>query len=305
MDSEMIALSHSLVVELAGSIGFRNSRLVQNIMWPIFRPATNALARIGLTFDRNVSQSGFAKAMGIALKDFASSVTTRGAETIPPAGPLLVVSNHPGTYDSLVVASQLGRDDLNLISGDIPFLRSLPHANARFFCIDDNGGRLTATRKAIRHMQRGGAMLLYGFGHIDPDPAVYEDAPAHIERWSPSIDLFMKHVPDLKILVTTVSHVVSPKWRNSILYRLRKEPLDRRRLVEFGQVITQLVFPRKLLTAPFITFAPPVSAEILQRESGSDRVLPAVVVRGKALLADHIAWTRSLENARSSQHPTR
>jgi hypothetical protein len=300
MDSEMVALSHSLVVELAGSIGFRNSRLVQNIMWPIFRPATNALARIGLTFDRNVSQSGFAKAMGIALEDFASSVAVRGTETIPPSGPLLVVSNHPGTYDSLVISSQLGRDDLNLITGDIPFLRNLPHANARFFCIDNEGGRVSATRKAIRHLQTGGAMLLYGFGHIDPDPSVYNNAPAHIERWSPSIDLFKKHVPGLQILVSMVSHVVSPKWRNSILYRLRIEPLDRRRLVEFGQVIYQLLFPRKLLTAPFITFAPPVSVETLQRESGGDRILPAVIARGKALLADHIAWTKSLENARNS-----
>lgn len=293
MDSEMITLSHSLVVELAGSIGFRNSRLVQKIMWPIFRPATDALARIGLTFDRNVLRSGFAKAMGITLENFASSVSVRGTETIPVRGPLLVVSNHPGTYDSLVVASQLGRDDLNLITGDIPFLRNLPHANARFFCIDEEGGRLTATRKAIRHMQNGGAMLLYGYGYIEPDPAVYDDAPAHIEQWSSSIDLFMKHVPGLQILVTMASHVVSPKWRNSILYRLRKDPMERRRLVEFGQVIYQLLFPRRLLTAPFITFAPPVSAEALRRESGSNQVLPAVIARGKALLFEHIAWTKS------------
>lgn len=296
MDSEMITLSHSLVYELAGSIGFRNSRLVQNIMWPIFRPATDALAHIGLTFDRNVLQSGFSKAMSIALEQFAASVSVRGKETVPVSGPLLVVSNHPGTYDSLVVSSQLGRDDLNLITGDIPFLRQLPHAYARFFCIDEAGGRVTATRKAIRHLQSGGAMLIYGFGHIDPDPAVYDydDALSYIDHWSPSIDLFRKHVPELQILITMVSHVVSPKWRNSILYRLRKQPLDRRRLVEFGQVIYQLLFPHRMLTSPFITFAPPTGTITLQREANREQILPAVIARGKTLLTDHIAWTKKL-----------
>lgn len=289
MDTELTSLSRSLLVELSGSIGFRNSRLVQEIMWPIFRPATDALARIGLTFDRNVLQFGFSKAMRITLEDFASSVTARGTETIPASGPLLVVSNHPGTYDSLVLSSELGRDDLNFISGDIPFLRALPHAGGRFFCIDERGGRITATRKAIRHLQNGGAMLLYGFGHIDPDPSVYgcDDALDHISRWSPSLNLFIKHVPGLQILIATVSHVVSPKWRNSILYHLRKNPVDRRRLVEFGQMIHQFLRPRRLMTTPFVTFAPPVGAEMLRRESGSQQVLPAVIARAKALLAEH------------------
>lgn len=293
MDDEMIALSRSLLVELAGSIGFRNSRLVQDIMWKLFRPATDALARIGVTFDRNVMQSGFSKAMGIALEDFASSVTVRGQETIPSTGPLLVISNHPGTYDSLVISSQLGRDDLSLITGDIPFLRKLPHANTHFFCIDNAGGRMTAARKALRHMQSGGAMLLFGYGHIDPDPSVYNDALGVIDHWSPSIDLFLNNVPGLQVLVTMVSHVVSPKWRHTILYHLRKNPVDRRRLVEFGQMIHQFLRPRQLQTAPFITFAPPVTLDMLKQESGSDRVLPAVIARGKALLADHIEWTRT------------
>ena len=295
IDPEMTALSRSLLAELSGSIGFRNSRMVQEIMWPIFRPATNALARIGLTFDRNTQEFGFAKAMAFALEDFASSVAVRGKETIPASGPLLVVSNHPGTYDSLVISSRAGRDDLKLITGDIPFLRKLPHAYEHFFCIDNSGGRMVAARKAMRHMQSGGAMLLFGYGHIDPDPSVYDDAFEVIDDWSASINLFLKNVPELQVVVTMVSHVVSPKWRNTILYHLRKNPVDRRRLVEFGQMIYQFLRPRKLQTAPFITFAPPVSLETLIQESGSDHALPAVIARAKALMTDHLAWTKTFE----------
>jgi hypothetical protein len=294
-DAEMTALSQSLVVEIAGSIGFRNSPLAQRIVWPLFRPVTDRLARIGVTFDRNVAQHGFAQAMGFALQGFVHTVTTRGTEGFPPQGPLLVVSNHPGTYDSLIIASQLRRDDLCLISGDIPFLRKLPHANKHFFCIsDDQNTRMVAARRAIRHLKDGGAVLVYGFGHIDPDPAVYSDASAHIDQWSSSIDLFLKAVPEVNTLISIVSHVVSPKWRHSLLYHLRRGPVDRRRLVEFGQVMTQLLLPGTFRQSPFISFARPVNVETLRRESQGKRLLPAVIARGKALLAEHTSWVNTL-----------
>jgi len=297
VDKEMIALSRSLVVELAGSIGLRYSPLANRIIWPLFRPVTDRLAHIGLTFDRNMLQTGFSKAMGFALEDFASSVTARGTEEFPPEGPLLVVSNHPGTYDSLVIASKLQRDDLSFISGDIPFLRMLPHANQHFYCIsDEENGRMLATRKAVRHLKSGGSMLLYGFGHIDPDPAVYDGAASYLDRWSPSIDLFLKAAPEARLLLVIVSHVVSSKWRNSILYRLRSDPVDRRRLVEFGQVSFQLLFPHRLMSSPCISFAPPVSVDELLRESESDRVLPAITLRAKALLVEHMEWVNSTMN---------
>ena len=296
MDAELTALSHSLVVELAGSIGLRDSRLAQSIMWPIFRPATDALARIGLTFDRNMLQYGFSRAMGIALEDFASDVRVRGAGAIPNAGPLLVLSNHPGTYDSLVIASQLGRDDLNFISGDIPFLRALPRAHEHFYCISEQGnGRMLAVRQGLRHLHNNGALMIFGLGHIEPDPAVYDDASSLIDHWSSSVDLFLNAVPGTCLLLSIVSNVVAPKWRNSILYHLRKAPLDRRRLVEFGQVIHQMLFPRHLRTVPAITFAPPVGLDELRQETGSERVLPAVIARSKALLADHMNWVGTFE----------
>jgi hypothetical protein len=283
-----------LVVEIAGSVGYRNSLLAQALVWTFFRPITDRLAQIGVTFDRDVVQRGFSKAMEFALKDFIHRVTARGTDGFPPQGPLLVLSNHPGTYDSLIIASHLRRDDLCIISGDIPFLKKLPHANKHFFCIsDDQNTRMVAARQAIRHLKNGGAVLVYGFGHIDPDPAVYEDAPAYIDRWSSSTDLFAKFVPDASVLITITSHVVSPQWRHSLLYHLRHDPVDRRRLVEFGQVMTQLLFPGTFRQSPFISFARPVNVETLRRESQGKQLLPAIIARGKALLAEHTNWVNT------------
>ncbi len=194
MDTETKLLSRSLVVEIAGSIGFRKSQLVQELVWIFCRPITDRLARIGVQFNQDVVQEGFSTAMGNALKAFIYKLTARGQKNIPSSGALLVLSNHPGTYDSLIISSSLGRDDLCIISGDIPFLKNLPQANKHFFFISeqDQNVRAVAARQAIRHLHAGGAVLLYGFGHIDPDPAVYEDAPSIIEKWSPSIELFLK-----------------------------------------------------------------------------------------------------------------
>ena len=205
-----------------------------------------------------------------------------------------MLSNHPGTYDSLIIASALRRDDLCIISGDIPFLKSLPQAHKHFFFSSeqDQNVRSVAARQAIRLLQKGGAVLLYGFGHIDPDPAVYDNAPSIIEQWSPSIDLFLKVVPEAKVLITITSHVVSPKWRHSLLYHLRKGDLERRRLVEFGQIMTQLLFPGTSRQSPYISFSPAVSSSTLQKECGSERVLPAVIPRGRRLLKEHMAWSK-------------
>jgi hypothetical protein len=296
MDDEMRRISRSLVAELAGSVGHRNSPLAQQLAWLLFRPVTDRLARIGVKFDRDVSLYGFSTAMGNALKDFIHQLNARGQETIPPKGGLLVVSNHPGTYDSLIISSALRRDDLCIISGDIPFLQKLPWARKHFFFLSERNenARMVAARQAIRHLQIGGAVLIYGYGHIDPDPAVYPDASAYIEQWSPSIDLFLRLAPKTKLIITITSHVVSPGWRYSPLYHLRRKPLDRRRLVEFGQVMTQLLFPGRFRQSPFISFASPVSSGILISESDSDRLLPAVVARARDLLQDHKVWANAL-----------
>jgi hypothetical protein len=58
-------------------------------------------------------------------------------------------------------------------------------------------------------------------------------------------------------------------------------------------VLQQLFIPGKYYVSPCVSFAPLVSVEELHRESGSDRVLPAVISRGKALLADHAAWIKT------------
>jgi hypothetical protein len=54
-----------------------------------------------------------------------------------------------------------------------------------------------------------------------------------------------------------------------------------------------LFFPGKLYVSPRVSFASPVCVEELCHESLGDRLLPAVIARGKTLLAEHLAWIQA------------
>lgn len=296
MDTEIRKLSNAVIGEIFLALGFSKSGSAYRTLGWIFRKAADRLSTICVTADRMVATDGFPIAATWMLTNWCSRVTSHGVETIPSEGPLLIISNHAGSYDTFVITSQLGREDLKLISSDVPFLKNLPNANSHLiFLSDKTGDRMTAARAGMRTLKEGGALLLYGTGLIDPDPAVYPDAEAWIDKWLPSIDLFLRTAPDTKVVLSIVSGVVAERWARHPITWLKRIDWQKRRLAEFSQVLQQLFFPGSLTLQPYISFAPPVTAQELLRESSSDRVLPAVIRRGKALLAEHVAWTQTAQ----------
>ena len=105
----------------------------------------------------------------VTYVDFVDQTKVIGAETLPKEGPLLIASNHPGAYDSLVISSQIPRDDLKIISSDIPFVKKLPETSKHMiFSTHDPHDRMSAARKAIRHLKDGGALLIFARATMDP-----------------------------------------------------------------------------------------------------------------------------------------
>jgi hypothetical protein len=208
----------------------------------------------------------FPKASEWALTHWCSRVTAGNTQDMPAEGPLLIVCNHPGTYDALIIFSQVGRRDIRWISTEIPFLDNLPHTldHVIFASRSNAHKRMAAMRRGIRHLQAGGTLLYIGSGQIDPAPAVYPNAAKNIEEWLGGIDFFFRHVPGLRAMPTIVSGVVSPKWARSAITWLRRKDVDKRRLAEFGQVIKQMLFPGRLMFTPYVSFAPPVTVETLR-----------------------------------------
>ncbi len=298
-DSEALFLARTLINEMVGAVGLPKTAAFQKFFWFLFRGLMTRFAELGLTFDRLVAKDGLPKAGEWALSYFCNPAPARGLEHIPPDGPLLIASNHPGAYDALVIFSRLGRADIRWISSEIPFLDNLPHTRRHiiFASRDSAAQRMTAMRAAIRHLRGGGALLYFGAGHRDPDPAVYAGAAEAVETWLPGIDFFFRHAPGLRLLPTVVSGVVSPQWARHPLTWLRRKQIDKQRLSEFGQVISQLLFPGRLMLTPRLSFGPSADLEALRAESSADDLLPAVIRREQALLAEHMEWAKVV-------HPT-
>ena len=293
-ENEIVALSLYLIDEIINAVGLTKSAGMQRVFNIFLGKITMYLSGICIATDRKIASDGFPAATGWMASHWVHEVTTRGAASVPAEGPLLVVCNHVGAYDILVVPSQINRRDIKIIASDTPFFKSLPNASRHMiYASDDPGKRMAAARQGMAHLQEGGALLLFGTGLIDPDPAVYPQSETEIGNWSPSIDIFLRKVPQARLVICIVSGIVMPRWAHSPLTWLRRVDWQKRRIAEYGQVIEQLLFRGKPNISPSMTIAPPVSVDELRRESLGDRLLPAVVARGKTLLAEHLAWIRA------------
>ncbi len=269
-----------LLDEIIKALGVGKSRLTRPLFEPLFAPAAQRFAEVAARFDNDVAAYGLRKAAGRLLPRFAREVQTHGEENVPGEGPLLVVSNHPGTIDVLVIAARLPRPDLKIVvSGGVPFFRSLKSTGEHLiFSGIDAIGKMNVIRSSIRHLQAGGAVLIFPNGGIDPDPSVMPGAPEAVETWSRSLDLMLRRVPSAQVLITAVSGVLAPRWVHSPLTWLRKGRRNRQKVAEFFQVIQQMLFPESLLVSPTVRFAEPLQL----RQEGKEPLLPAIKASAKA-----------------------
>ena len=283
METLASTLSESLVNELVKAVGLRPTRVNHWLFWRTFRRITDRMAELGASSDAITQSRGFPAACQWLLTQFCSDVQVHGAENIPDGGPLLVLSNHPGTYDALTIFSNLPGHDIRVMSSEIPFLKLLPntHHNFLFAPRDEPTERMLVLRKAIRHLQAGGTLNFFGSGHRDPDPVIYPGAEKIFDNWLDVFDVFFRYVKGLKVLPMIVSGVVSPKWARHPITWLRKKQIDRQRLAEFGQVITQLLKPGKLMMTPRMTIGAAFTEDDLRREVGSGSLYEAVIERAR------------------------
>jgi len=267
-------LNEKLLEEIFKAVGWGPGHPLRMGLTPLFSTASLRFARIAVGFDQDVAAHGFSEAARRLLPHFAGELQVRGAESIPAEGPLLVVSNHPGTIDGLAIASQLPRPDLKIVVAGVPFLRNLrATANYLIYSSLNVFERMNVVRSVIRHLEGGGAVLLFPSGGIDPDPAVMPGALEEVETWSPSLELILRRVPATRVLVTLVSGVLHPVWVYNPLTRLRRARRDRQRVAEFFQVIQQMLFPGSLLLRPSVWFA-----QMLQFSPGDKTPLLSAII---------------------------
>lgn len=240
-------------------------RWVRKILEPLVWTSVNRFARICARFDETVANAGFREAMRELLADLVRDISHQGQEHIPPDGPLLIVSNHPGAYDSLAIAASLPRDDLQVVATGYPLLRRLPNASRHLIFTDPQADpNVSVARTSIRHLLSGGALLIFPSGRVEPDPAAVPGALEALSAWSPSVELFLRRVPQTKVLVTIVSGVLSPFFLRNPLIRLWKGIRDPLVIAEVTQVITQMLFSKWVRLKPSISFGLPKTVDELR-----------------------------------------
>jgi hypothetical protein len=208
-------------------------------------------------------------------------------ENIPAQGPLVIASNHPAAVDSLVISAHVMRPDYKVIIGDIPFFENLPHVREHaIFAPEDNDmyGRMRAVRESLRHLKSGGALLIFARGGIEADPDFMPNPDGEFNQWSRSLDIFLRRVPQTRLLVTMVSGVIHQAVMRNPLMWFRKERSDRQRLAFGYQMMRQALSGRELFgLTPRVTFG-----EIV--EGAHQDVLGQVHESARRVLRQHMEW---------------
>jgi hypothetical protein len=243
-------------------------------------------AEISAIFDDYVGHLGFNEAMRQILPYFVSDIRVQGDEAVPKEGPLLVISNHPGTYDSIAISAALPRNDLKIVASGFPFLQRLPAASQHLIFVSDAvQDRMAAVRNSIRHLQQGKSLLIFPSGRVEPDPAVLPGASQAMSAWSPSLELILRRAPETRVLVTIASGVLSPFFIHSPLIKLWREKRDPQAVAEVIQVTTQMLFPSRVYLEPHISFDNPITLSELTDNPGDESIINSIISRARQKLA--------------------
>ena len=289
--TDLRTLRSTLLNEIFFAFNMPKDGWARRRLWPLFWLPAHVFAKFSLNFDGIVAREGFDAAARWVLPRFVKQSFSFGEERIPTEGPLLVVSNHPGSVDALVIASNVHRPDFRIVASRIPFIMNLPYtAQHMIYSTIHTMDRMAVLRSSVEHLQDGGSLLLYASGHVDPDPNVLPGARECLGEWSRSVELLLRKVPQTKLVVSIVSNVVGKRYYNHPIMKVQHGYREKQKLAEFIQMMQQMVFPGTVNVVPRVSFDSPQTLENLQSQVNASKPLMHVVIeRARLLLQDHMA----------------
>jgi len=281
-----LAFREKIITEIFYAMGRSRSGPARRLLGPLFRPPAGRLARIAARADGEAGRTGISGAARLILPDLALRPAARGAGDIPREGPLILVSNHPGGFDSVAILACVPRPDIKVFISDVPFTRTFENASRHFLYVPKTAaGRQSSLRAGVDHLKAGGSLLIFAHGEVEPDPELAPGAAEAIGDWSRSLEIMARRVPGARLQVAIASGVLMPKFVRSPLARIRRTPARRQKLAEVLQIIRQMLFPRTVRVDVHLSFGHPVRVEDL---AGED-FMPAVARLARGLLEEHMA----------------
>ena len=286
--TDIRTLSDTLVYELTKALGLSQRSSVKSIIRGVFGKAIQKFSELSVGLDKAVAEGGVSAGANWILPHFVKKHISRGTENIPAEGPLVIAANHPASYDSLVISAHVERPDYKIIIGDIPFFQNLPNIsrNAIFAPADEDiQGRMQVVRECIRHLQNDGALLIFARGGIEADPSFMPFPDGEFNLWSRSLEIFLRRVPQTRVLVTIVGGVIAKAAFQHPITWFRKARPDRQRLAFMYQMVRQILSGKETFgLTPRVTFG-----EVITGRS-HEQVLEQVTETAQYTLEQHLAW---------------
>src|SRR5512140_3724694 len=253
----VLKLRERITDEIFFALGFTRTSLARRALGPLFRRPATHFARIADRLETEVSRAGLASGAHRILPDFSTRVTTRNLERIPRSGPLLICSNHPGSYDSVAYAAVIPRPDLKMVVSDVPFSRALQATSSYFIYVpaeEETLVRMASLRQCVEHLNSGGALLIFARGDVEPDPAFMPGASETLALWSRSIEVMLRKVPQACLQVAIASGALLPRYVHSPVVKIRRRPYHQQKLAETIQILTQMLLPESMHIDMTISF---------------------------------------------------
>ncbi len=282
MSAEVALLTRLIDNEVIQAMGLPIDGWPGRHLHPLLERATRRFSEMFVECDQVIASRGLQEGARWLLAHLVAGYKARGTENLPSEGPLIIASNHPGTVDSVTIVAAAQRPDLKIIAGAIPFLQNLPNVSDHliFTSYENPQSRMVAVRQSIRHLHRGGALLLFAQAGIDPDPAFMPEAEAGLKHWSRSLEIFLRSVPQTQVTACIIRNVIDPRYMRHPITWLKKARPDRQRLAMMIQVIQQML-GKKLDLIPQVSFGKLLNLQCME---SPDQALQAIIESARSLL---------------------
>lgn len=280
-------LQQAIIQEIVSYLGLPSTGWRGALLALLGRLPAARIASLAARFDQQVEQSGFSAASRWLLPQVMHAYRVSGTELIPASGPLILASNHPGTFDCFLIAACLPRQDVKVIARDTPVLRRMQATSRHtIFSRRDIYHKMTAARGAIEHLQAGGALILFPTGKLDPDPHCMPGADTALQNWSRSLELFLRKAPHTLLQVVVVGGLIKAQ---SLLHPLAcyyQDAYRKQIAAEILQLSQQLILQKKHSLVPEITFGETYTVNRLLSNGNGD-LMQGVVEAARKLLFFH------------------
>ncbi|HKY40871.1 MAG TPA: 1-acyl-sn-glycerol-3-phosphate acyltransferase [Polyangiaceae bacterium] len=216
-------LTRLSALEMVAALGCGDApALVRRGLALPFWAASRRLGETLALLDGSLESQGLPAAAEQALTRCGVALQLSGSRI--PGGACVILANHPGAYDALALMWAIGRQDLLILAADRRFLRALTGLSAAHlgFVGERPGERAAALKRCLRWLRRGGAVLHFPAGAIEPDADFASTSSPLLGSWQPGVPALVKACARAsgRVLLAGVRGVHSPRAKRLLLTRL-------------------------------------------------------------------------------------